>query len=52
MGQANTFYAFHLNLIRHGREVCIARNPRCSLCWLTEQCDYYQSDGVGGAGNK
>jgi endonuclease-3 len=43
MGQANTFYAFHLNLIRHGREVCIARNPRCSLCWLTEQCDYYQN---------
>ena len=41
MGEANTFYAFHLNLIRHGREVCIARNPRCSICWLQEQCNYY-----------
>jgi len=42
MGEANTYYAFHLNLIRHGREVCIARNPRCAMCWLQEQCDYYQ----------
>ncbi|UCG25131.1 MAG: endonuclease III [Chloroflexota bacterium] len=42
MGEANTFYAFHLNLIRHGREVCVARNPRCEICWLQEQCDYYQ----------
>ena len=42
MGEAKTFYAFHLNLIRHGREVCTARNPRCAMCWLQEQCDYYQ----------
>ena len=47
MGEANTFYAFHLNLIRHGREVCIARNPRCSICWLQEQCDYYATVVAG-----
>jgi endonuclease-3 len=41
MGEAKTFYAFHLNLIQHGREVCIARNPRCAICVLQEQCDYY-----------
>ena len=41
MGQANSFYAFHLNLIRHGREVCIARNPRCDQCVLQAHCDYY-----------
>lgn len=41
MGEAKTFYAFHLNLIRHGREVCIARNPRCAICVLQEHCDYY-----------
>jgi endonuclease III len=35
------YYAFHLNLIRHGREICIARAPRCALCPLTEYCDYY-----------
>jgi len=35
------YYAFHLNLIRHGREVCIARAPRCALCPITDYCDYY-----------
>jgi len=41
MGQADSFYAFHLNLIRHGREVCTARNPHCDRCVLQAQCDYY-----------
>jgi len=36
------YYAFHLNLIRHGREVCRARNPLCGRCPLTAYCDYYQ----------
>lgn len=37
------YYAFHLNLIRHGREVCQARRPRCEVCPLTDLCDYYQA---------
>lgn len=37
-----TYYAFHLNLIQHGREVCQARKPRCELCTLRDLCDYYQ----------
>ncbi len=37
------FYALHLNLIKHGREVCAARNPKCDICFLQDQCDYYQS---------
>ncbi len=41
MGQADSFYAFHLNLIQHGREVCSARNPRCDQCVLQAHCDYY-----------
>jgi endonuclease-3 len=36
------YYAFHLNLIQHGREVCIARFPRCERCPITAYCDYYQ----------
>jgi len=36
------YYAFHLNVIRHGREVCRARNPLCERCPLTAHCDYYQ----------
>lgn len=42
MGAPDTYYPFHLNLIRHGREVCLARNPQCQLCPLQEWCDYYQ----------
>jgi endonuclease-3 len=41
MGQADSFYPFHLNLIQHGREVCTARNPRCEQCVLQAHCDYY-----------
>jgi endonuclease-3 len=31
-------YALHMNLIRHGREVCTAQRPRCSECVLRELC--------------
>lgn len=40
------YYAFHLNLIWHGREVCNARSPHCERCPLTEYCDYYQGKSV------
>ncbi|MEZ4834023.1 MAG: endonuclease III [Caldilineaceae bacterium] len=43
-----TFYALHLNLIRHGREICDARNPRCELCVLQTQCDYFQGKNEWG----
>lgn len=38
------YYAFHLNLIRHGREVCNARSPHCERCPLTAHCDYFQRE--------
>jgi endonuclease-3 len=38
------YYAFHLNLIAHGREVCQAPRPKCSICVLQEHCGYYLSD--------
>ena len=31
-------YALHMHLIRHGREVCIARRPLCSQCVLSTLC--------------
>ena len=43
MGDPDTFYSFHLNLISHGRRVCVARNPRCESCPLTDYCFYYQN---------
>ncbi len=35
------YYPFHINLIRHGREVCNARNPKCEICVVNDLCDYY-----------
>ncbi len=35
------YYTFHLNLIRHGREICSARKPKCEICVLRDLCDYY-----------
>lgn len=49
MGEAETYYPFHLNLIRHGREVCTARNPSCSSCVLKAHCDYYETVVAGEA---
>lgn len=37
-------YEVHINLIRHGREVCKAPKPVCSNCFLTEICDYFQKE--------
>lgn len=36
-----TYYAAHLNIIRLGREICVARKPRCPECPLKELCGYY-----------
>jgi endonuclease-3 len=35
-------YRLHVNLIRFGREICLARAPRCEVCPLTDLCEYYQ----------
>jgi len=37
-GQA---YSLHLNMIRFGREICKAGNPRCEECFLRELCVHY-----------
>jgi endonuclease-3 len=42
IGAPDTFYPLHLNLIRHGRETCVARNPKCEQCVLQSYCDFYQ----------
>jgi endonuclease-3 len=36
------YYAFHIYLIRHGRDTCTARRAFCERCPLTAYCDYYE----------
>jgi endonuclease-3 len=36
------YYHLHINLIRHGREICLAGEPRCEVCPLKEVCEYYR----------
>ena len=40
-------YSFHLNLLRFGRTICHARNPRCDPCPLTEECVWYTTQEKG-----
>ncbi|MCL5429129.1 MAG: endonuclease III [Chloroflexi bacterium] len=39
----DSYYAAHLNIIRLGREICVARKPRCPECPLKNLCDYYEN---------
>lgn len=35
-------YIAHHWLILHGRYICVARNPKCHICPLTNFCKYYE----------
>ncbi|MBQ7373191.1 MAG: endonuclease III [Clostridia bacterium] len=37
----------HHALIFHGRRVCLARNPKCSQCFLNSLCNYYNQEKRG-----
>jgi len=37
------YYPFHLNMIRHGRTLCKAKNPRCENCPMIQECEHVQS---------
>jgi endonuclease-3 len=43
IGNPDTFYPMHLNMIQHGRTICQAQRPRCEQCGLQQDCDYYQN---------
>jgi endonuclease-3 len=34
-------HTMHVDLIRHGRTICLAQRPRCSRCVLRAECQYY-----------
>ena len=37
------YYAFHLNVIAHGRAVCKAQRPKCEMCPLQKHCEYFST---------
>lgn len=45
LAPAEWFYPLHLNLIRHGREVCHAPRPECALCVLKDICRFEAKSG-------
>jgi endonuclease-3 len=38
MLEPDEVYAFHVDLIQHGRRTCHARRPKCEECPLLERC--------------
>lgn len=34
-------YTMHIDLIRHGRQICYARNPACFRCSISSECQYF-----------
>jgi endonuclease-3 len=34
------YYSLHINLIRHGRNICRPAKPKCNQCSLIEHCDF------------
>lgn len=36
------YLPLHLLLIRHGRKICRARNPACTICVISEYCSFYK----------
>lgn len=36
-----SYYSFHVLLIWHGRRICKASSPRCDICPVKTECNYY-----------
>jgi endonuclease-3 len=41
-------HTMHIDLIRHGRQICYARKPACSRCPLTAECRYFWEIAASG----
>ncbi len=40
-------YAFHVDLITHGRRICKAQRPLCEQCVVAPLCDYFAATRLG-----
>ncbi len=39
----DVYYTFHLNMLKHGRNVCTWANPKCRQCVVKDLCNYYKA---------
>lgn len=37
-------YAFHVDCILHGRQICRPKNPSCNICVINRDCNYYNTN--------
>ena len=40
--------AYNTQIIAHGRKICIARRPKCEICFLVGLCDHIQKNKESG----
>jgi endonuclease III len=46
--EPHRLFNFHVDMLRHGQQVCVWGVPRCPVCPLTDLCDWYQAHGEAG----
>ena len=45
LARPRDIYSLDVNMVAHGRQVCIARNPKCGICVLRTECRYVGKTG-------
>jgi endonuclease-3 len=43
----HVLFNFHVNMLRHGQQICIWSSPRCERCPLTDLCHWYREHKLG-----
>lgn len=43
----HVLFNFHVNMLRHGQQICIWASPRCERCPLTDLCNWYREHKRG-----
>ena len=43
----HVLYNFHINMLKHGQQICVWASPRCERCPLTDLCNWYQENILG-----
>jgi len=40
------YYNLHLNMVKHGRNVCVARKPKCDDCVIRALCSFFTNGDI------